>query len=275
MRFKFLLKPGWLALTLAVWVFAGACVYFLAPWQFGRNDERQGQNSAITKSLASAAVPFGAQHDEWQKVELKGRYLPDGEALARLRTVQGEAAFLVITPFETDSGKKVLVNRGYVRPVNGIKPPGFAQAPTGEVTIVGLARTNESDARPAIQQDGHRQIYSINNDAVGPGIEPGHYQLIDGQAGALDTMPLPRIESGPFYSYALQWIAFGVMAVGGWLYFTIREARPGGALDTAPKAKAKRKSIAELLAEDGDEGADQGGTVADDAGQLHGTRHVT
>ncbi len=273
MRFKFLLKPGWLALTLAVWVFAGACVYLLAPWQFGRNDERQGQNSAITRSLAGDAVPFGTQHDEWQKVELKGRYLPEEEALARLRTVQGEAAFLVITPFQTDNGKKVLVNRGYVRPVNGIKPPEFAGAPTGEVTIIGLARTNESDERPAFEQDGHRQIYSINNDAVGPGIEPGHYQLVEKQAGALDTMPLPRIESGPFYSYALQWIAFGVMAVGGWLYFTIREARPGGVLsEDRPK---KKKTIAELLAEDGEDGADQGGAVADDAGQLHGTRHVT
>ncbi len=235
MRFKFLLKPGWLALTLAVWVFAGACVYFLAPWQFGRNVERVGQNDAITKSLRSAPAKFGEQHEEWQKVEIKGRYLPELEALARLRTVQGEAAFLVITPFETTSGKKVLVNRGYVRPVNGIKPPNFDAPPTNEVTIIGLARPNEGDSRPAFDQDGRRQIYAINNDAVGANIEPGHYQLIEGQAGALDTMPLPRIESGPFFSYALQWIAFGVMAVGGWLYFTIRESRPGGALDDRPK----------------------------------------
>lgn len=273
MRFKFLLKPGWLALTLAVWVFAGACVYFLAPWQFGRNTERVGQNDAITKSLKSAPTPFGRQHEEWQKVEIKGRYVPEQEALARLRTVLGEAAFLVITPFETTDGKKVLVNRGYIRPVNGIKPPDFAAPPTGEVTIIGLVRPNESDARPAFDQDGRKQVYSINNDAIGPNIEPGHYQLIEGQPGALDTMPLPRIESGPFFSYALQWIAFGVMAVGGWLYFTIREARPGGALDDRPRKK--KKSIAELLAEESDEGAEQGGAVADDAGELHGTRHVT
>lgn len=272
MRFKFLLKPGWLALTLAVWVFAGACIYLLSPWQFGRNDERQAQNAAITKSLKSDPVPFGAQHDEWQKVELKGRYLPELEALARLRTVLGEAAFEVITPFETTTGKTVLIDRGYVRPVNGIKPPSFDQPPTGEVTVIGLARPNESNDTPAFEQDGRRQIYSINNKAVGPDIEPGYFQLIENQPGGLDTLPLPRLESGPFFSYALQWIAFGVMAVGGWLYFTIREARPGGVLHEGTR---KKKSIAELLAEEGDDGADERGAEADDAGQLHGTRHVT
>jgi cytochrome oxidase assembly protein ShyY1 len=272
-RFKFLLKPGWLALTLAVWVFAGACVYFLSPWQFGRNGERQAQNSAITKSLKSDPVPFGAQHDEWQKVEIKGRYLPELEALARLRTVQGEAAFEVITPFQTQNGQRILIDRGYVRPINGIKPPNFTAPPTNEVTLVGLARPNESNAQPAFEQDGRRQIYSINNNAVGEKIEPGYYQLIEDQPGALDTLPLPRIEAGPFFSYALQWIAFGVMAVGGWLYFTIREARPGGVLYES--TRKKKKSIAELLAEESDESADESRGEADDAGQLHGTRHVT
>ncbi|HEX8865133.1 MAG TPA: SURF1 family cytochrome oxidase biogenesis protein, partial [Lentzea sp.] len=189
-----------------------------------------------------------------------------------LRTVLGEAAFEVITPFQTNDGKTVLVDRGYVRPVNGIKPPSFAAPPAGDVTVIGLARPNESNEQPAFEQDGRRQIYSINNKAVGPGIEPGYFQLIENQPGALDTLPLPRIESGPFFSYALQWIAFGVMAVGGWLYFTIREARPGGVLH---EPKKRKKSIAELLAEEGDDGADESGTEADDAGQLHGTRHVT
>ena len=200
------------------------------------------------------------------------RPCPELEALARLRTVQGEAAFEVITPFRTTTGHTVLIDRGYVRPVNGIKPPDFAQPPADEVTIIGLARPNESNEQPAFQQDGRRQIYSINNTAVGENIEPGYYQRIENQPGALDTLPLPRLESGPFFSYALQWIAFGVMAVGGWLYFTIREARPGGVLHEGPKRK---KSIAELLAEEGDEGADERGPEADDAGQLDRTRHVT
>jgi hypothetical protein len=42
------------------------------------------------------------------------------------------------------------------------------------------------------------------------------------------------------------------MALLGWLYFTVRELKPGGALATpaGSAAPARRKSVAEILAED-------------------------
>jgi hypothetical protein len=76
----------------------------------------------------------------------------------------------------------------------------------------------------------------------------------------LGALPLPQTDSGPFFSYALQWIAFGAMAVLGWLYFTVRELKPGGAL-TAPKPsgeRTRRKSVSEILAEDEAEYAESG-----------------
>jgi hypothetical protein len=45
----------------------------------------------------------------------------------------------------------------------------------------------------------------------------------------------------------LQWIAFGAMALGGWVYFTWREIQPGGALT---QDRPRRQSVAEMLAED-------------------------
>lgn len=247
MRFRFLLQPGWIALTLLVWVFATACFTLLAPWQFSRDAEREAQNNAITSAIRHEPVPLAASHREWQKVTMTGRYVPQQEALARLRTVQGEAAFEVITPFRTADGTTVLINRGYVRPVNGIKPPDFPAPPTEQVTVVGMARPNESDARPAFAQDGRQQIYSINNDAVGPGIRPGYFQIVENQPGTINALPLPKLDAGPYFSYALQWIAFGAMALGGWAYFSWREIQPGGALT---QERTRRKSVAETLAED-------------------------
>ncbi|GLZ35874.1 SURF1-like protein [Lentzea sp. NBRC 105346] len=273
MRFRFLLQPGWIALTLAVWVFATACFTLLAPWQFRRDAERETQNSAITKSIKSEPVPLQQSHDEWQKVVLKGTYRPEHEALARLRTVQGEAAFEVLTPFETTDGTTVLIDRGYVRPVNGMKPPTYPEPPKDQVTVVALQRPNESDARPAFEQDGKWQVYSINTEAVAPNMRPGYFQITEDQPGTINALPLPQLDAGPFFSYALQWIAFGVMAIGGWAYFSWREIQPGGALT---QQKQKRKSIAELLAaEEGDESGQESRTEADDPGQLHGSRHVT
>ncbi|WP_033442698.1 SURF1 family cytochrome oxidase biogenesis protein [Saccharothrix sp. NRRL B-16314] len=264
MRLKFLLQPGWLALTLVVWVFAGACFTLLAPWQFSRDVEREAQNSAVTSSVRTDPVPVTTLLDrpnadvEWRRVTLTGRYLPEGQAVARLRTVQGEAAFEVLTPFQLTGGPIVLVDRGYVRPVNGIKVPGLKPVPTDEVTLVALVRREESDQREAFQEDQHRQVYSVNAAVVGRAagldIRPGYFQLTEGQPGVEESLPLPKLDAGPFFSYALQWIAFGAMALGGWLYFTVREVRPGGALDDRDrdqgKTKVRRKSVAEQLAED-------------------------
>jgi len=258
-RFRFLLRPGWLALTLAVWVFAGACLWMLAPWQFGRDDERVAQNDALTESMKSDPVPVETVLNrpnaemEWHRVALTGRYLPEGEAIARLRTVQGEAAFEVLTPFRLNSGQTVLVDRGYVRPVNGIRVPELTAPPTDEVTVVALTRTGETDNRDAFPEDGRRQVYSINSAVVGRAagldIRPGYFQLTEGQPGVERALPLPKMDAGPFYSYALQWIAFGTMAVGGWAYFTLREIKPGGVL---AEDRPRRRSVAEMLAEDED-----------------------
>ncbi len=258
-RLKFLLRPGWLALTLAVWVFAGACFTLLAPWQFSRDNERDTQNTAVTSSVRTDPVPIDTILDkpnvdnEWRRVTMTGRYLPEGQAVARLRTVQGEAASEVLTPFALDNGPIVLVDRGYVRPVNGLKVPDLKPVPTGPVTLTAWVRTGESDNRDAIERDGHREVYAINPTVVGRAsgleIRPGYFQLTEGQPGVEEALPLPKLDAGPFFSYALQWIAFGAMALAGWLYFTVREARPGGALATN-EPKAKRKSVAEMLAED-------------------------
>jgi cytochrome oxidase assembly protein ShyY1 len=247
---------------LAVWVFAGACFMLLAPWQFGRDDERVAQNDALTTSMTTLPVPVASvlgrsnAEVEWHRVSLTGRYLPDGEVVARLRTVQGEAAYEVVTPFLLDGGPTVLVDRGYVRPSSGVKVPEFAPAPVGQVTVVALVRAGESDGRDAFTEDGRRQVYSINSAVVGRAggleIRPGYFQLVDSQAGGLRTLPLPQMDSGPFFSYALQWIAFGAMALGGWAYFSWREVQPGGAL---AEPRAKRKSVAEMLADD--EGRDR------------------
>lgn len=256
-RFRFLLRPGWLALTLAVWVFAGACFTMLMPWQFGRNDERVAQNTALANAMKTDPVPLDSVLDrpnaeiEWHKVSLTGRYLPAGEAIARLRTVQGEAAFEVLTPFRLNGGQVVLVDRGYVPPASGVTVPEVPAAPTDQVTTVAWVRAGESDDRDAFTEDGRRQVYSINSAVVGRAagldVRPGYFQLLEGQPGVVNALPLPRMESGPFFSYALQWIAFGVMAIGGWAYFSWREIQPGGAL---AEPRPKRKSVAEMLAED-------------------------
>lgn len=249
---RFLLRPGWLGLTAAVVLFAVACFTLLAPWQFRRHDERQARNDAIEVSMRTAPVPIERlpADQEWRQVTLTGTYLPEAEAVARLRTVLGEPAFEVLTPFRLTSGTVVLVDRGFVRPQRGgpsgdgrgNQIPDYGAAPGGEVTVVGRLRQNEVDkqGRGAFDEGGHRQVYAIHSATVGQAtglaIRSGYVQLVAGQPGVLGAMPLPQLDAGPQLAYALQWLGFGAMAIVGWVLLVRRERIERRAASGQPSA---------------------------------------
>jgi cytochrome oxidase assembly protein ShyY1 len=257
-RLRFLLQPGWLALTLVVFVFAIACFAVLAPWQFGRHAERSATNEAVTRSMGASPVPVeDAATAEWRQVRLTGTFRTEDEVVVRLRTVLGQPAFEVLTPFELTDGSIVLVDRGYVRPEQGpqgVRVPDYAAPPAGTVDVVARMRSDERDPadRPTqTDADGHRQVYAVDSRAVarltGLDIRAGYLQLNEGTPGVLGPLPLPDLDAGPFLGYALQWITFGAMALLAWLYFTWREIRPGGLLTTTRPAK---QSVAQRIADD-------------------------
>ncbi|HEU0128650.1 MAG TPA: SURF1 family cytochrome oxidase biogenesis protein [Pseudonocardiaceae bacterium] len=238
MRWRFLLRPGWMALTVVVVCFSVAAFTLLAPWQFGRAEQRAERNAAIERSfsippqplrevLAPGAAP--AQGTEWRQVLITGRYLPNAETVVRLRTVQGEPAYEVLVPLELADGSTVLVDRGYLRPVEG-RVPAYPPVPSSEVTVTGRLRADEPDPHggEVVAQDGHRQVYAVNTPTVGAvtglRLEPGYVQLADGAPGVLSALPLPQLYAGPSFAYALQWLAFGTMAPLGLAYFAWREA---------------------------------------------------
>ncbi|MFN2494476.1 MAG: SURF1 family protein [Pseudonocardiaceae bacterium] len=243
MRWRFLLRPGWVALTVVVAGFAVAAFTLLAPWQFDRGEQRAARNAAIERSftttppqplrevLARGADPGGGA--EWRQVQLTGRYLPDAEVVARLRTVQGEPAYEVLVPLRLTDGSTMLVDRGYVRPADGVRIPRYPAVPSGEVSVTGRLRVDEPDPRrgKVVVQDGHRQVYAVNSHTVsastGIGLEPGYVELVAGSPGVLSPLPLPQLSSGPHFAYALQWLAFGVMAPLGLVYFAWREGCAG------------------------------------------------
>jgi cytochrome oxidase assembly protein ShyY1 len=234
-------------------VFAGACFWILSPWQFGRNTERSAQNSEITNAVDDDAVPLrqllpvGTEPtaaNDWREVTLTGTYLPADETVARLRQVNDEAAYEILTPFRLGDGRVMLVDRGWVSPNNG-QVPAYPSAPTRHVTLTARMHPEESNPhRPPLTEQGHREVYSVNTTVVsnltGLTVDPGYFTLVDNQPGVLGVLPLPQVDSGPFLSYALQWIVFGVMALGGLGYFTWREIQPGGAL--TPEGRAKRRA---------------------------------
>jgi cytochrome oxidase assembly protein ShyY1 len=239
-RWAFLLRPAWLALFVVVIAFAYLCFTVLAPWQLGKNTKTSRENAQISNSLRADPVPLttllpqqdsSAPNEQWRRVTATGRYLPDAQVLARLRVIDGEPAFEVLVPFAVEGGPTVLVDRGYVRPVEGSRVPPIPPPPAEPVTITARLRDSEpvAQGKEPFHQDGAQQVYSINTAQVaavtGVPLAGSYLQLTEDQPGGLGVIGLPHLEAGPFLSYGIQWIAFGIIAPIGLGYFVYSEVR--------------------------------------------------
>ncbi|MGY4708908.1 SURF1 family cytochrome oxidase biogenesis protein [Mycolicibacterium sp. CBM1] len=239
-RWAFLLRPGWIALALVVVAFAYLCFTVLAPWQLGKNTRTNRENSQIAASLNADPVPVtsalphqdsAAPDEQWRRVTATGRYIAPAQVLARLRVVGGEPAFEVLVPFVVDGGPTVLVDRGYVRPVQGSKVPEIPVVPSGTVTITARLRDSETAPpdKPPFRDNGVTQLYAVDTAlatrVTGVPLTRSYLQLVDNQPGSLGIAELPHLDSGPFLSYGIQWIAFGIVAPIGLGYFAYSEIK--------------------------------------------------
>lgn len=257
---RFLFRPGWLAFVAVVLGFVVACYTLLAPWQFGREAERDAQRATIDAAtavppmpLADLVGPAGVPRDlQWRRVELTGTYLPEGEALVRLRVVDGRPAMEVLTPFRTADGTVITVNRGTVASADGRTVPEFAAPPAGSVTLVGRLRVDQTDpnGRPTLEADGHRQLYAPDSAVLGRitglPLVPGFVQLVAGEPGVLDPLPVePSTGGAPFtnLSYALQWLTFGAIALFALIWFVRLEVLQRRNSGRAPDRTALRRAL--------------------------------
>ncbi|WP_024803627.1 SURF1 family protein [Nocardia sp. BMG51109] len=241
-RLTFLLRPSWVILAVVVVAFAYLCFTVLAPWQLGKNDRTSHRNDLIADSVRAAPVDVttllnGTATDdtEWRRVVATGSYVPGSTVLERLQRLNDKPAYGVLATFRLDDGRTLLIDRGLVPAADGVRIPPIAEPPAGPQRIEGRVRRSEGviPGRDPAAQEGFRQVYSIDTgqlsavlgapiDTVPP---DGYLQLTEGQPGAFTPPPLPQLDSGPYLSYGLQWIAFGIMAPLGLGYFVWAELR--------------------------------------------------
>ncbi|MBH0779967.1 SURF1 family cytochrome oxidase biogenesis protein [Nocardia bovistercoris] len=256
-RFGFLLRPSWFILAGVVIAFAYLCFTVLAPWQLGKNTSTSHRNQAIADSVRADPVDItsvieGSGTDtEWRRVTADGAFVPESTLLVRLRHLDGAPGYAVLAAFKTTDGRILLVDRGLVAAVAGsTRPPAIADPPAGPQHIEGRVRVSEGVVpdRAPLTEDGFRQVYSIDTTqamtviglpltTIPAGDRGGYLQLSENQPGAFTPTPLPQLDAGPYLSYGLQWLAFGIMAPLGLGYFVwaeIRERRKDKAATDGP-----------------------------------------
>lgn len=272
-RLTFLFRPSWLILAVVVVAFAYLCFTVLAPWQLGKNNSTSHRNDLIAASVNADPVPAatlltaadGTPPDgvdpadtEWRRVDVSGSYVPDATVVERLQRLNDKPAFGVLSAFRLDDGRMVLVDRGLIAAVDGTQLPVIPEPPSGPQHLAGRIRHSEGavPGKEPMVRDGVRQVYSVDTTQVAAvldtplasfatGERGGYLQLDAGQAGAFTPPELPQLDAGPYLSYGLQWIAFGVMAplgLGYFVYAELRERRRDRAAGDTPVAPGEPAS---------------------------------
>lgn len=241
------LTPGWAIALICVIAFSYLAFSTLAPWQLGKNERTSATNQRLQEAVEKDPVPLSkvvpttdsdvAEEDEWTHVRMQGSFDSNRDIVLRNRHVEGTLVYQILTPFHTDKGVDIIVNRGFVAPTNAGKIPDYPKAEKGTVELTGYLRLDESaaeekDIKPA-EFDGQTVVNSIsaavNEKATGKDLVKGYVQLDEESIQSdLHAVALPQLESGPYLSYGIQWIAFGIIAplgLGWFVYSELRERR--------------------------------------------------
>lgn len=117
---------------LVVFGIAGCAVLIgLGNWQVQRLAWKQDVLAQIETRIAAPPEPlpttFNPDADRYRPVTLTGEFLA-GELLVLVSRKRVGAGYLVISPFETDDGRRVLVDRGFIRTEDRTTPRSIGPA---------------------------------------------------------------------------------------------------------------------------------------------------
>jgi surfeit locus 1 family protein len=216
-----------------LWVAAIVILLALGTWQVQRRTWKLDLISRVDAGLRAApiAAPATAGPDDvYRRVVASGSFIGGKDSFVQALTVRGPG-WWVMTPLRTDSGRVIIVNRGYV-PERSVGP-----VPTAHLTITGLVRTNEPGGGflrsndPAADRWYSRDVAAI---AARRGVGPvasyfidadGAHNALDQPVGGLTVVSFPNNH----LVYAITWYTLAIMAAAGLFYWIslVRQDRPG------------------------------------------------
>ena len=223
---------------LLVVAFITAC-WFLSQWQFDRQAEVVSKNKLIEANYNAESMDIADvlkpnqlwdSNLEYRSVSVNGQYVPEQNFLVRNRPLNAYPGFLQLVAFRTDAGAVIWVERGWL-------PTGsVSDTPDDIPQVDAQARTLQLRLRPAEPQLDRTapagQLSSIFLEKISLYVDGDVYTQAYGrlvsESPALRTgekIAKPNLSEGNHLSYALQWILFGLMAIGAVLWTLSQESR--------------------------------------------------
>jgi len=235
-----------------------AALLSLGLWQLNRADEKRAMLSREAASADAAAVELPSVLNtleeaatEYTRVRLSGVWLPEKQLLWDNRVAAGAAGYEVITPFQSNEGLIVLVNRGWV-PVGASRDvlpelsAGVGDEQTWEFEGVLTQPSKGLASGPAIEpsQNWPKRAqyldYAAFSEAMKLDIVPALIQgrLLDAPISAPwhylgNWEPTPSFGPSRHLGYAVQWFALLATLIFLYLWYEIRLFR-SAETDTTP-----------------------------------------
>ncbi|MEV7216117.1 SURF1 family protein [Kitasatospora cineracea] len=264
--YRFLLSLRWAVIVLVAAVLVPTMIK-LGFWQYHRHEARVARNDLVARNLGSAPVDFDSLSspgwsvptgEVWRTVTARGSYDTAHEVVIRGRTEPGGSTigYFVVTPLVLADGKgSVLVNRGWVESAaDAASIPDVPAPPSGEVTVTGRLRADETYASLGVKNRGGlpERMYKVistaeqakyaNSTVLGGYLELSSSQPAAGPSPELLAEP-GHSDIGPHMAYAIQWWLFTSLIPIGLVVMARREAKQHAAERTAGSAAESAEPV--------------------------------
>lgn len=214
-----------------------ALLLWLGSWQLDRAGQRRAQLAAYAQNDAAPLPlpPAARAPSRYAHVRLAGRYLPERQFLLDNMTHAGVAGYRVLTPFVTDGGETVLVDRGWVpagpsrAALPGVAVGDGTRAVTGRVDALprpGIELGAAPSSGPWPRVVGFPRLPELGA-ALGRALYP-QIVLLDAEApdGYLRDWRPGGMPPERHVGYAVQWFALALTLVAGYVVASLRKREP-------------------------------------------------
>jgi surfeit locus 1 family protein len=233
-------KPYWHAPKPLAWVFivaSTALLFGLGFWQLERLEWKRGLISAIQNTATTRAIEGLPQDLDTLKtmgfvrIHLVGEYLHDYEIHLAARYYHSQLGYHILTPFQVQDGRTVLVNRGWVKADDKFSANRSDGQVKGVQSIIAMVRTDNDRSfftpNPDVKDNVWfwRDVKAIRK-ATGLDLVPVTMDVLyDAPAGG---KPLPSdglIElRNDHLGYAITWFLVGITGIITFFFFHYRVA---------------------------------------------------
>jgi surfeit locus 1 family protein len=211
----------------------------LGVWQLERLQWKLALIATVNGHMAAAPVTLAqiaampADQAQYRRVTLHGRFDHAKEAYVFTTDASGAAVYHVLTPFQTDSGKTLMVDRGAV-PKEKLDPSSRAAGNVmGETTVTGVWRVPDRPGLFTPAPDmAHRIWYARDLAGVAAA---DHITLSPPVLVEADATPNPggmplggqTVVSfrNEHLSYAITWFGLATMLLGVWFSYNFSKGR--------------------------------------------------